>query len=68
MQARWDILISLNSPLNILSSNGMFLWGIHLNPKDYLNKNKILFAPGTDFGCSDFYFRLNVGCSENEFK
>lgn len=64
---RWNSILKLKVPFEIHSSNGMFLWIRMQNIKSYLSKKKIKYIEGSQFGSTDDYGRINIGCSEEEF-
>lgn len=59
---RWTQISSLKLPFKVLNSSGMFMWCEGECPKE------IECILGNKFGVSNNYFRLNLGCSEDQFK
>lgn len=61
---RWNAIETFKSKFNfdILNNSGMFMWCKGEIPE-------IVHAvPGSEFGETDEYFRLNIGCSNSDFK
>jgi L-tryptophan---pyruvate aminotransferase len=61
-----------DAPFTSVNDRGMFWWGYSKDPSPvkYLEeKLNLLALPGRDFGVenSDRYFRVNLGCSAQEF-
>ncbi len=67
LDARHELLNNMKLPFKKLSNNGMFLWLKMKNHKSFFNKRNIVFTDGKDMG-SPGYARINIGCSEVEFK
>jgi L-tryptophan---pyruvate aminotransferase len=60
---RWNRINTIRSrlPFTVLNENGMFLWAKGSCPKE------IVSMSGSDLGTTANYFRLNIGCSDEEF-
>lgn len=65
MEARWEIIEKEAFPKDEYNVRGMFLWTD--NRTFYENLN-ITGLSGEEFGVGDNYYRMNVGCSDEEFK
>lgn len=70
-----DILIDrhkkleqLTLPFEKINTSGMFLLGKMSDAQEFFNERKISVNSGESFGLSDEYFRVNLGCSNEEFK
>lgn len=62
LKNRWKELNKRKFPFKILNENGMFIWGMGKLPKN------IKGLLGSEFGTTDAYFRINIGCSDLDFK
>lgn len=58
---RWKLISKLSLPFQVLNGNGMFLWCKGTPP------SKFTYIKGEEFGVSNDYFRLNLGCDNNTF-
>lgn len=61
-------LNNMKLPFTKISNNGMFLWLQMVNPEEYFTKLNIDVVYGTAFGMPPFYARVNIGCSEKNFR
>lgn len=61
-------LNKMKLPFTKISNNGMFLWLQMNDPVEYFESLKIDVVNGTSFGMPPFYSRVNIGCSEKDFK
>jgi L-tryptophan--pyruvate aminotransferase len=64
LSERWEKIKTnrVKFPFKVLNNNGMFLWAQGKCPSE------ILHIKGSSFGVTDDYFRLNIGCSPNDFE
>lgn len=65
---RWEKIKKLNTKLDIINTSGHFLWFRLKNMKKYFKDRNISYMEGHHFGESDEFGRLNLGCSESDFK
>ena len=61
LENRWEIIKNTDFKFTIHSQQGMFLWCQGKCPKG------ILHMTGDKFGSNNDYFRLNIGCSSEDF-
>lgn len=59
---RWERINELDTPFEVINNSGMFLWCKGEVPPGIVGIN------GKYFGDSEDKFRLNIGCSEEEFE
>lgn len=62
LQKRWEQVLGKKLSFKLLNKSGMFLYAEGTPPKG------ILTLPGTLCGETDARFRINMGCSEADFK
>jgi len=66
---RWASLAPFSSILGHSgASQGMFYWGRMNKPEAFFLDRGIKVSPGSYFGCSDDYYRVNIGCSASNFE
>lgn len=58
---RWSLISKLKLPFQVLNNKGMFMWCKGEKP------SKFAYINGSEFGVSDEYFRLNIGCENKVF-
>lgn len=68
LSKRWSILRSIQTKFKIINEDGMFLWIYMPNMENYFKKLNIIYTKGSSCGMNDYYGRLNLGCSDKEFK
>lgn len=68
LMARYNKLASIKLPFKKLSHNGMFLWIEANDPTTVFSSRDIIYTPGDLLGSSYNFARLNMGCSEKDFK
>ena len=74
LKYRWKILSILsankNFPLQIFNNSGMFIWAKVKNPRKnnpIIDKN-IAHLKGSAMGSTNVFIRLNIGCTETDFR
>lgn len=68
LMQRHQILDKMKLPFKKLSTQGMFLWGQMPDPETYFEDKLIVYTDGELMGHNCDHFRLNLGCSESDFK
>lgn len=61
LDRRWEGIKKLNLPFKVLNNQGMFLWCAGECPEE------LECVKGKEFGVSNDYFRLNLGCNNKTF-